>query len=263
MNYTVNVEGENWRDILFAASNTKRIRSVEISAALLEHREELQELLNRYGMNVVHVRDLLPLDLGRYLMEVAEPLRKGIVNGCIETLFQCIDMGVQCVTCELGLDRIQVSRLEEEIQGRVHLLRRLAAAVDRKKINICIPVRHPRAYPTSKDWEYAGNIIHEVMHPQCRLTFNLFPTEFSPDFELKKFIRSIYLNAGILRFIYEPSMGERPEDWFSENWNGYLSEYGFAGPLVFRPAITDEEGAKAAFTAVDQLIDTCINKQNA
>ena len=248
----VNVAENRWREWLDAVGNMTVVRDVEFPASLLINESNAMALAERYGLKVSHAQDLLPPEVARYLTE--SPLRgRDDVLPCLgNTLKQCRAGGVRSVSLEMGLDRIGEATLEQDLAERIKLLRSLMPVADSQRLTLCIQVRYPRAFPGSREWEYAGNLVHEVMNPCCRLAVNLVPSDFPQDFELRNFIRSCYFNIGIVRFHYDPALGENLTMDTQAEWAAVLQNHGFKGGVVFCPRVSGPDGIATACSQIDQ-----------
>jgi len=251
LSHSVSVDGDAWQDWLYAVGNTETIRSVELPADLLCGTPEVQDALAEYALSVRHVRDVIPPDVGRYLFESPDTTREEITREAISALTALADMGIESASLQLGLDRIPPEFLDTEIERRTVFIRRLLNAVD-GAVTLAFVLRCPRDFPSSKAWEYAGNLLHEVMHAKCRFRVDAYPSQISPDFDVADFVRSFYLHAGVVRLNWAPSVGEDLDGIEATTWTNALARHGFRGELVFSPSgLTELDRIRRACAEID------------
>ena len=206
----VSIPETNSVDWITAVANTTHIREVELPATLLQEAGPAFAQVEHNGLHVLHVRELLPADVSRYLAEQPAKGRSDVL-GCFQKgLESCNRAGTRHASFDVGLDRIGAGPHDDGLEQRVKLLRALVPAAERNRITLCVQIRFPAAFPGSKAWDHAANLVHEVMHPRCRLALSLFPAEFPEDFEVEALVRRCYFNVGVLRFHYRPDLGDIP-----------------------------------------------------
>ena len=252
MTCAVSVAETAWDLWLGAVSNMKIVRDVELPAALLVAEPGPLALCQHHGLSVSHVRDLLPPDLARYLSESPVRGRDDVLAALKEILLKCRSAGTHCVSLEMGLDRMGEDTFEDDSAVRVKLLRGLIPIADRQRLTVCVQARYPRSFPTSKEWERAGSLIHDVMHPRCRLTVNTVPNELPRGFDVKDFVRSCCFRMGVVRFLYDPGLGANLVPESQAEWAAALRHHGFRGVVVFCPRVSEPEAVDEACARIDE-----------
>ena len=247
----MSVSDRYWRQWFAALSDTPGIRDVELSADLLESEPAVVEAVEQHGFHIHAVRDLLPASIARYLADTSPPVRDAVTERAAAVLRQCDGLGANAVMLDLGIGSIRKDQIDEQMRQRSRLLTHLVASTEDSSLTLSLPVRYPRPYPGSREWEYTANLVHDVMHPRCRLALNIFPAE--EDFQLERLMRSIYFRTCLIRFHYEPAAGESVEDWFSQDWHNALERHGIHGPLVFCPRLRSEDAIPEACRRVARL----------
>jgi len=247
----VSVAEADWEEWLHAVGNMKIVRDVELPVSLLAGDSNALKLAERYGLTVAHARDLLPSNTARYLGESPAAGRDDVLTCLKHALVRCRDAGARSVSLEMGLERIGDATFEQDLAVRVRLLRGLMPVADSHAVTVCVQVRHPPRFPGAKEWGCAGNLVHEVMHPRCRLALDVVPSELADGFVVEEFVRSCYFQAGGVRFHYDPSLGESPDPESQAEWAAALHRHGFRGPVVFRPRVTGEAMIAEACAGID------------
>ncbi len=248
----VSIDESRWRPWLDAVGSMQVVRDVELPAGLVVDEPAALALADHCGLRVSLAHDLLPSDVTRYLGESPAAGRSDVIACLQDIIGRCRASGVRAVTLELGLDRIGDTTYEENFAERLRLLRGLMPVADRERIAVCVQVRYPRSYPSSKAWEYAGTLVHEVMHPSCRLAVDLVPGEFAPDAQPEDLVRLCYFRTELFRFHYDPALGEDLADGGQAEWAGALHRHGYKGAVVFCPRIDGEDGMEEACRNIDR-----------
>ncbi len=231
---TISVSDAEWQYWIEAAANTLLLRKIEISGELFNSAPELRQNLEDYGLTITHCRDIVPSDVGRYLFESSDPVCEEIARETLLLMNRLWERRVQLMSLEVGLDRIAAKNVEGELGRRVRFLHRLIEAGNDGN-TLCVAARNPRNFPTSKAWEYAGNLIHEVGRPHCRLRVDLFPSELPPESSIDKLVSSFYLHAGVIRIHWQPAQGETTETIRAADWIRALVKHGYKGGFVLCP----------------------------
>lgn len=216
-----------------AVGDLRFIRDIEISGTHLDD-PGVPELLERTGLGVVHVRDLLPADVSRYINESPAQGRDDVVEHLESMLDRCRAIGAKSAGMEFGLDRITKAGFRHDFTERIRLLRSLVPVADRNGVVLCVNVRFPRSYPGSKEWEHAANLIHEVMHPSFRLAVDLVSGDLPEDFAPEILIRECYFQIGVLRIHFSPAFGETMTGEFQQSAGRALRRHGYRGVVIFR-----------------------------
>lgn len=242
-----------WLD---AVSNLATTRGVELPASLLaEPAEALEARLAANALRVLHVTRLLPSGFVMRLMEAAERPRDVLLAQVKSALARCRAVQVRQVSCDLELDAAgaTAAQLEPAIRAQVSLIRQLLPVAVEAGQTLCIPVRQPPPYPGSREWSLASNVVHEIMHPSCRLALDLVPAELDPAFDLAALLRDCVFHLAVVRIHYEPFLGEAVPLRRQQEWADALRRQGFKGTVVFCPVASTPEGIRAACRQVDAL----------
>lgn len=239
---------------LTAVADMKRVRDVCLPAnALLD--PETPALCARLGLEIAVARELATRDIAPYLDEMPAPACEGLVTAILDALQRCREHGVRAAFLGCGLERISGERSEIALATRVDFLRKLMSRDDSSTLRLCLPVRYPQPSPGDREREWAGRIVHEVMHPDCRLALTVFPSELPTDFAVREAIRPVAFQLGLVQFSYEPMLGETIRPEVLRQWLTALRWHGYRGLVVFRPVLTDESWVEPVCERLDRLIE--------
>ncbi|MBT3381210.1 MAG: hypothetical protein HN742_40475 [Lentisphaerae bacterium] len=251
-NCAVSVSENEWEMWLEAIGEMTVVRDVEFPVSLVAGDVGAGRLAEQYGLTPSFARDLLPADVARYLSESPVLGREDVGMHLRKLIAECRTCGGRSVSIEMGLDRIRDETFEQDFEERLKLLRALIPCADQLRVSICVQVRYPKSFPGSKEWEHAGALVHEVMHPNCRLAVNLVPEEFPPNFDISTFVRSCCFRIGTLRFHHGLASGESMADDDMATWAKALRGHGFKGGIVFSPRVSTADALQAACRKIDR-----------
>ena len=200
---------ECWLD---AVAGTALVRQVELPAAALNDPEPTLRLLRPRGLTPGHVARFLPPGFGPRFAEASDDLRATFVQQLQTAAARCRDCGARHISLDLNEDDICVLEAAhpETLRCWAGLVRRLLPMAMEAGITLNIPVAQPPPFPGSRNWAGAGNLIHEIMHPACRLELNLALAELPPEFDITATLRNCLFHLDTIRLHYSPAEGEAP-----------------------------------------------------
>ncbi len=251
----VGIQQAYWQEWLHALSGLSRLREVEVPASLLRESGLFLPAADRHGVRVKSVRDLLSPEVARYLGELSGNSLAALSESVIKEFAKYRLAGVETVGSGCGLEKLPAKEEEKALRMRVELLKRLAGAAADQGLVLCVPLRYPEEVPDSGDWVRVVNIVHDVMHPACRLAVNIFPGELDPEFDPMLFMRNCGFRLGLLRICYEPALGEGIGADEISAWAHALKWHGFRGNVVFAPRISDPAAAAALAADIEKKSD--------
>lgn len=249
----ISIPDEQWEAWLDAVGELNVTREIEVNARLLVQEEQLARRAQRLGIIISCARNLVSPEVALYFSDLTDNARQELAAGVLSLLVTLRENGVRAAMLGLGLERIQADTAAVEIADRIAFLRRVAPTADEQGINLCLPIRCPSEIPHSKGWDYAGNIIHDVMHAACRIGVNVLPGELDENFDVNEFLRKCGFQMGLLRFVYEPRFGEEFTPAQAQQWARMLRWHGFKGSVVFAPRNVQEDD----ISHVCRRIDDC------
>jgi hypothetical protein len=240
---------------LEAVSNLTVVRAVELPAAVLAGQgTPFETRLAANGLRVLHATQLLPAGFVTRLAVAGDRARDVLLAQARAALGRCRAFQLRYLSCDLELEVAAAARLEPAIREQTALVRHLLpVAVEAGQI-LCIPVRHPPPYPGAREWSLACNLVHEVLHPACRLALNLVPADLEAGFDLAAFLRDCLFHLAVIRIHYEPFLDSAGANRVVlEEWAAVLRRQGFKGCVVFCPAAATADGIRTACRQVDAV----------
>ena len=247
------IPDRGWRKWLDAVSQTLHLRAVEASAALVAENPAFLPRLAELGLELCHVRDLLPDEIARHLFEAPGKTRDDLRKHVDDLLRRAEAARARSADLEFGLDRIDGPQMEDALRRRIDFLRDLLDGPNVPHIDLCVPVRQPPPFPGAYTRDAAANLIYEVMNPACRLAVELFPGELPADMDIGAFVREHYLQTALFRFHWQPALGEALDPARQRQWATALKRHTYRGCVVFCPKVRRSETIDDVTATVDTL----------
>ncbi|MFO7822109.1 MAG: hypothetical protein R6V56_08675 [Lentisphaeria bacterium] len=232
-----------WLDTI---SEEEGVDDLEVTPAGLDDQNYFVRLVRKAGLNIRSVREVIPPEVGRNLERLKIEERARMIETLRDRIVAYSEEGVCNVALNLGMEGIEKKENDEALSGRVAMVKKLITVAESRNVRTLIPVRYPPPYPSSCTWEFAANLVHDVMHPACSLLVEFHPGEIEAAFDTPGFIKRCAFHLGGIRFVYEPMLGESPSIAEIKIWSQYLEKYGFRGDMTFAPKVAGDDDAVAS-----------------
>ncbi|MBN2449802.1 MAG: hypothetical protein JXR77_05400 [Lentisphaeria bacterium] len=205
----VRIPATDWRAWLAAVGDARTIRAVELPGDLLEPGDPgpLKQL-EHLGLSLLHVPDLLPVTFGRFAADTCWPPGQESFEALSLWLRERFLWKIRLTSVDLALDRVRTANTEDDLRIRVELLRILAREAYETDVGVALRLRVPDPFPSSRQWEYAANILYELGGDACGLALDVVPEDLAPDFDIETCVRRCASRLRLLRFLY----GQRPAE---------------------------------------------------
>ncbi len=255
MNLAVRIPERGWKKWIDAVAAGAGTRALDVPASLAFEAPAFQADAGHLDLTPVHVHGLLAPGTAANLFNAGPGVRGELRTHIRSLLNRAEAAGIRTLDLDLGLDRIPESDIETGLMQRSEFLRSLLEYGPESGGGpaLCVSVCFPLAYPGAKTWDWAANLIFEVMHPRCRLAVDVFPCELAPDFDIPAFVRDWYLQAALIRFHWRPGQGETLESANQAQWAAALRRHAFKGSVVFCPRPRHADSAPAVCSEIQSL----------
>lgn len=232
-------------------SELEGIDNLEVSPASIADQRNFTRIVRKAGLQIRTIRELIPQEVGRNLESLTAEEKGRTVAALHDKIAMYSEEGVETVSLSLGLRN--TTRINDEaLEQRITFVRRLLTALESRSMQVLISVRYPPPYPGSLAWEAATNIVHDVMHPACRIRAEIYDGEIEDGFAIAPFVKSCAFHLGGLKFVYEPMLGETPRLDDLRCWLDNLQWHGYRGDIVFAPKVTGADAVRTACRKVAQ-----------
>lgn len=232
----VRLTSSDWREGLLRVADTRTLRLVEFPGDVLEAESgEAIRWLEHLRLSVLHVADALPATLGRYASEAGLTENADALAALLHGVRLRLQGGVRLTSVDVGLNRLQSEDFEGGLRRRVHLLRRLIHELEPLGVAVAVRVRMPRPFAGSHEWEWAGNLLHELLDEHCCLAVDVAMPDLPEAFDPESLLRDCSSHLALLRLHFRWGWGESPDATAWQRWAAALRHH--AGPLgiVFCP----------------------------
>ncbi len=243
---------ETW---IAALADTGSPRSVEVPLSALLRTPSMAPVLERNGLRIAGVTRTVPPGFTAHYLAADAAARRHLEQQLRGALHPCRTCGARRVLLEFEIEEIEHagSASAAPLGQTAELLRVLLPNAVESGLVLCLPVRLPFPFPGARAWTTAGNLIHEVMHPACRLAVNLFPSELPPGFDLPTVLRDCFFHLESLRI--HLAADAAAEVTRHTRWATDLHRHGFRGAVVFCAQASSPEGIAAACGDIRTLAD--------
>jgi hypothetical protein len=238
MHVAISVPDENLESWIETIAELANLRTVELSLHALTQRPEALRQASRQGIQVIGVRELIPGEIGRHFESVPAKVLTDAAMTLTGKLGQLRLAGAEFATLDLGLEATSEPAEAEGFDQRVKFLKRIVVPCNEQHMKLCLAVRYPPERPQSNAWRLAANIVHDTMHPACRLAVDFFPHEVGEKFDVSEFLRGCGFHLGLVRLHYEPMLGDELTEERVLAWARALRWHGFKGTVVLAPRIS-------------------------
>lgn len=251
----VRVPSDEWGQWLAFVADTRRLRAVEVPSELLApNHPPVLDLCGHLDLDVFHVADALPPNLGRYFIESGFLDVDHAIQALRQGLLARLKGGVRFASFDLGLDRIDVDPETDGLTRRVELVSHLLEETDDLEVTLGVRVRLPRPFPSSHEWEWAGNIIHEMDSGRCALGVDVVMDDLLEIDDAETFVRSCASQLALVRFLYDPKPGERPMDDAFADWAKALRYHAMDVGVVFCPRAVEVLWAETLLRDIERWV---------
>ena len=248
----VRVGGAEWRDWLLHLADTRTLRRLEVPGDLLEPDPcAVLRLAQHVGLSVLHVPDAIPPTLSRYASETGLADNAVALASLAAGLQSRVKGGVLYTSVDLGLDRLALECFADGLRRRNRFLRALRGHLEPLGVSLAIRVRWPRPFPGSHEWEWAGNLLHELRSERCFLAVDVVMQDLPEDFRVEGMLRDCAAHLAVVRLHYRPGLSECPslEAW--ERWAAALRHHAARLAIVFCPQEPPLASAAEALAAIE------------
>ncbi len=223
-------QAEQWLHVLADIDSSCQL---ELSFDVL-NRTELMENIAVKDLKIAAVRYPLVPEITRNVGKLSDPMRQQALYMFRERVALLHGREIDKTIIDAGFGRPEMVESGGGFDEKVNFIKELMPAAASYEVQVCLRSRFPPAYPGDPQWDHVGNIIHEVMHPNCRLALDLFPNETEPEFSPQRFLRECGYHIALIRFNFDPLANEALSTELMSSWRQALEKYNFRGDIGLR-----------------------------
>jgi hypothetical protein len=226
----------DWREWLLSVADTQRLRRLELPAELLEPQAAATlRLLEHLGLSVLHVADAIPANLSRYASESGLAENEAGLAALVRSTRARLQGRTHFSSLDLGLDRLQAEGVEEGLRRRGRFLRTLLGGLEASGVTLAVRVRLPRPFAGSHEWEWAANLLHDVVGAPAGLALDVVMSDLLEESDVEALLRECAAHLAVVRLHFRWRWGESPTDAVWERWCGALRHHPGRLGVVFCP----------------------------
>ena len=209
---------------------------IEIPMTLINNMEKMQFPQIKIASSL-HLRPLVESSVSRTITEHSEQLAKSFIAHFSDTI-QVKHPNISSATLDFGIERsFNNTQLHTNL---IQFIKRLAPAIIPARFPILFPVRIP--FNAEEQGGYYAKFIRDLVISNTAFSLDIHPHElagqiFAPD----SLLRPLRFDIGLVRFIYEPAIGNRLVEKALTPWLEYLTKIEYQGDIIFCPASGDHE----------------------
>jgi len=218
------------------------LSGIEVSGDFFESEDFHNFYLNCFKNKkaISSVYGVLPSNLTRNWSSADKAIKEAILAMLRKKITRAAPYGIRYFVLDLGLDNITDANEYEELQERLKLFQPLLKEAAAIGLTFCIPIRFPKTFPHSGEWQMANLLKQMAMHPSLALVMNAFPGELPPK-SFNGVLKKCFYSIKLIRFCYDNELENSFEATHHENVMNILEEQGYDGDLIYVPSISNKE----------------------
>jgi hypothetical protein len=223
---------------------------VELSGATASNPARLQALPFS-GSTRIHISRLLETSVPRTITEYEDKIIRGFINNFPEVI-KFDSFTPASVTFDFGIERgFNSPPLRRAI---INLLKRLAPYIIPSRFPVLLPIRLPH-YTKVTGSEYRRFLLDLVIS-NIAYSIDIHPHEMINVKHPEELLRPIKFDIGLIKFIYEPAVGNHLTVKLLQPWFEYLHHIAYRGDIIFVPAAGNNELFSNEYRNLLKLWDT-------
>ena len=230
------------------STDTTTFSAVEIPGNMINSNEKMQ-FPQIKAASSLHIRRLVESSVSRTITEHSEQLVKSFIAH-FNSSIQVKRPNISSTTLDFGIER---SFNNEQLRTNlIQFIKRLAPAIITAKFPVLLPVRVP-FHAGTKGVDYT-HFLRGLVISNCAFSLDIHPHELAGQtFDPASLLRPLRFDLGLIRFIYEPAIGNRLVEKLLIPWLEYLKTIEYRGDIIFCPASGDHEIFEHEYTNLTKL----------
>ena len=201
--------------------------------------------------STLHIRRLVESSVSRTITEHSEQLAKSFIVH-FNDIIGIKRSDIASATIDFGIER---SFNNPQLRARlIQFIKRLAPAIIPAPFPVLFPLRIP-FHAEEHGVDYA-KFLRDLVISNIAYSLDIHPHELAGQtFDPASFLRPLRFDIGLIRFIYEPAIGNRLVEKGLTPWLEYLTKIEYRGDIMFCPASGDHEIFEHEYT---NLLKLCV-----
>ena len=222
---------KDW-ELVFDLLYDDYFEGIELPAYYLNS-QKLPKLLEKSGIKVTNVVNLVQSSISRSIIEQNEKVKNDIFEYINKIIFKTYDFSFTCFMLDLGFDSTNCKK--DDVTAKIQFLKQFVFTLHSNNITMTLPVRIPNSSSISEQGIYMQDVIRGTMFNRYRICLNLFPHEVKKKCKPESVYQWYDFDLKTVRIIYEPETGNYLTKKLLEYWLKPLNDIGFKGDVIFCP----------------------------
>jgi hypothetical protein len=207
---------------------------IELPSDILGQGARTDRVLSSIRLPLACARDVLPVNVSRYMAEEPSHTRQELVAHARRQLEKASGHSFHYASLDVGLERVRGNDWRAALDARMSVLKTVLPIAARGDITVCLPQRLPAGPAGVRS---AIEVAGELKHDSCRVQLDVFPDEL-PDAAAVEAALSALDDAllAVVRFHFEPELRVCMDPHHHEAWAAALRQRAFKGAVVFCPS---------------------------
>ena len=224
-------------------------RVIEVPGVWLES-SDLTKGIDFSSFCISGVTDIIAPSVSNSIADQKDNIIKGFIEKLILLTEQLKEYGINEFSLNAGVEGSFSN--SAQINSRISLLKKIAPYLHRKKLKLSIPVRVPSATSIPKG-KY-GVFLKNTMSRNIRLALNIHPHETTANGKPEDILNEFRFFIESISFVYESETGNMLVEKLIKPWFRTLDEFGYKGPVIFRPRVSNLDNLRTAVNNLSELL---------
>ena len=221
---------KNW-ELVFDLLLDEYFEGIELPAYYLNN-PNLPALLEKSGMEVTHVVDLVQSSISRSIIEQSDKVKNDIFEYINSIASRKYDFSFNSFMLDVGF---LATSSKEDTTARLKFLKQFIYTLYSNNITMTLPFRIPDPASISRQGKFIQEIISGMMYKGYRACLNLYPHEIKKKINPESIFQWYDFDLRTVRIIYEPETGNYLTEKLLKYWLKPLLEIDFKGDVIFCP----------------------------
>lgn len=196
----------------------------------------MDDLAAAGGFTTIDLFDLFPASVSAHIADQPLSTRRDFATHFAVAATRAGAAGIKRLELDIGLDEMAE---DGGSTNRVELIKSLAPILLTHDLALCLPVRLPSHVRGLS--RRAMRFCRDTMNPNLHFTADIHPHELPRGSSPAEILRWLIFNLDVVRFVYEPEIGNHLTGSLISPWLEFLAERAFRGHIAFAPNVSSND----------------------
>lgn len=243
-------EPEDFQESLEILNAAELWDGVELPGFCLDSERVWLDLLDAFALPPRSLCSIIEDPVACHLADAASGVRKRLTAYLVAGIEKLGSLEIPAFSINPGLDRIIPGQEAEGIQRRAEIIRDWLTAAEENQVMIGLSLRIPGT--GARQRRLARQLVTVLASPLCSFAVDLFPYEMNPAQETARW-RDVLQSAGIMRFHYEPALGEHLTPDQVDQWCELVELPSSRRTIIFAPSVRTDQALAGESRRLNQV----------